>query len=361
MSLTDATVRAFKAPAKGQTLYRDDTIAGFGCRVSQGGAKTFVLVHGPDRQFITIGRYPILSLSDARGEAKRLLAEFTLGRVRPQTITYPRAVALFLEDKAQAKRASTVAGYKRLLNNFGFKCALAEISHAEAARRLNRITAPSERSHALVAGKVFFNWCIKRRYLTENPLLGLAKPKHVPRSRVLSDHELKAIWGATAEPETFNKLIRFCMLTAQRRGEVAKLTPADVTADTCTIPSEIAKNAREHAIPLLPLARALVHGRDNYHYIFSETAKPFANWGQAKADLDRRSGVTAWTIHDIRRTVATNMAEAAVAPHVIERILNHITGSMSAIALIYNKAHYQNEMRAALGDWEQKLQKLCFR
>ena len=83
MSLTDISLRSLKAPEKGQKLYRDSTLAGFGCRVSQGGTKTFVLVHGVDRRFITIGRYPIISLSDARTEAKQLLAEFTLGRVDP--------------------------------------------------------------------------------------------------------------------------------------------------------------------------------------------------------------------------------------------------------------------------------------
>jgi hypothetical protein len=173
--LSDLGLRALKAPPKGQIFYFDDTLKGFALRVSQGGAKSFVLKYGRDRRLITIGRYPIISLSDARTEAKRLLAEFTLGKVRPQSITYANAVELFLKDKAEARRPSTVYGYKIKLKRLNFKCQLSDITPPEAARRLDKITAPSERSHVLVAAKVFFHWCIKRRYITDNPLTGLSK------------------------------------------------------------------------------------------------------------------------------------------------------------------------------------------
>src|SRR5437763_9970286 len=112
MSFSDVGLRSLTPPPKGQISYWDDKLPSFGCRVSQGGTKTFVL--NRDNSLITIGRFPILSLSKARGEAKRLLAEFTLGRVRPQSITYQQAVQLFLEDKAKARRSRTVKDYKRL-------------------------------------------------------------------------------------------------------------------------------------------------------------------------------------------------------------------------------------------------------
>jgi integrase len=79
---------------------------------------------------------------------------------------------------------------------------------------------------------------------------------------------------------------------------------------------------------------------------------------QAKIALDKASGVTDWTLHDLRRTFATRLAELGVAPHVIERLLNHVTGSLSPIALVYNKAKYQEEMRAAILLWETQLKKL---
>ena len=182
-----------------------------------------MVVHGPDRRTITIGRYPILSLSKARGEAKRLLAEFTLGRSRPQSISFPDALEAFLKDKAQARRPSTVYGYRKILERLRFKGPVSQITHAEAARKVDRITAPGAKSHAIVAGKVFFNWCIKRRYITENPLIGITKPEGQKRKRVLSDAELKAVWNACAELGTFGTIVRLFILCGQRSREVAAL------------------------------------------------------------------------------------------------------------------------------------------
>jgi len=347
MRLEDTTVRSLPAPQNGQKLYRDDALKGFGCRVSQGGTKTFVLVHGRDRRTITIGRYPIISLSSARVEAKRMLAEFTLGRTRPHAISYAHATELFLQDKARAKRPSTVDGYRRHLARLKFNCQLSEITPHEISRRLDRIQAPSARSHALVSAKVFFNWCIKRRYITDNPLLGLSKPKHEPRDRVLSDTELKAIWSATGQPSTFNCIIRLCILTGQRRGELARLQPEYINGHYCTLPGSLTKNGREHSFPLTAWSRQYL------------TFAGFNNWGQAKAALDKETGINAhWVIHDIRRTVATRMAEMGVAPHVIERILNHISGQISGIAAVYNRARYLEEMRHAIALWETRLASL---
>ncbi|MGH7192748.1 MAG: tyrosine-type recombinase/integrase, partial [Candidatus Saccharimonadales bacterium] len=307
---------------------------------------------------VTIGRYPIISLAQARKHAQQLLAEHTLGKSLPPSKSYSQAVQDFLDDKAQTARPSTIASYRRHLNNFGFKGQLGRITHGDAARAIARIKAPSERSHALVAGKVFFNWCFKRRLFSENPLIGLSKPVGASRARILTDDELKAIWTATEAFTPFNSIIRFCLLTAQRRGEVALLIPADIQGAVCTIPGAVAKNRLAHAFPLTPLPLKLTAGRHNRRYVFSNTDKPFNNWGNAKAELDKASGTTDWTIHDIRRTVATRLAEIGVAPHIIERILNHISGHISGVAAVYNRARYLEEMRATLQLWEDRIQSL---
>ena len=118
--LNDVALRSLKPPSKGQVDFWDKSLPCFGCRVSQGGSKTFLLKR--DNRRITLGRYPIISLADAREEAKRLLAEFTLGRIRPQSLPYSEAVKLFLADKAKSTRARTLATYKRHLSkHFPFK------------------------------------------------------------------------------------------------------------------------------------------------------------------------------------------------------------------------------------------------
>lgn len=347
MRLEDTTVRSLPAPHKGQKLYRDDRLRGFGCRVSQGGTKTFVLVHGRDRRLITIGRYPVLSLSKARAAAKRLLAEFTLGRGRPHSITYSAATQAFLKEKTQTRRPSTVYGYKLKLARLGYTGLLSDFTHEEAERRLNRIKAPSERRHVLVAARVFIRWSMRRRYLEHDPLLGLDAPKSPRRKRVLADAELKAIWAATAAPGKFNHIIRLCMATAQRRSEIAQLSPNYISGDVCVLPGEITKNHCDHAVPLTSLAREILK-------TFPLDSKPFANWGQAKALLDDASGVHGWVIHDIRRTVRSTLPKLGVAPHIAERLLNHVS-SQTEMERTYDLYSYLDEKRDALTKWETHL------
>ena len=106
---SDLYLKNLPAPEKGQKCYWDPKLPSFGLRVSQGGSKTFVL--NRHKSLISIGRYGIVSLADARKEARTLLAEFTLGKVRPQSITYEKAVKLFIEDKKKGVRGSTADQY----------------------------------------------------------------------------------------------------------------------------------------------------------------------------------------------------------------------------------------------------------
>ena len=379
IAFSDVKLRSLPPPERGQLSYWDETLPSFGCRVSQGGTKTFVL--NRDNSLITIGRFPILSLSKARGEAKRLLAEFTLGRVRPQSITYQQAVQLFLEDKAKARRSRTVKDYKRLLNRLPFKGQLSEITHEEASRKLDRFTSEGERDHLLVAAKVFWNWCIKRRYTTDNPFTGLSTHTRPTRARVLSDDEIRCIWRAceadrgkaiTREqrqslledppsiPLAFCTIVKLLILTGQRRGEIAALRSDFFKDDLCTLPASLTKNGREHLFPIGALCAATLP-RNATGYLFparGTLTKPFNGWSKSKAALDKISGVSTWTLHDLRRTFATRLADLGTAPHIIERLLNHITGTVSGVAAIYNRATYLPEMRESVDQYEQHLLKV---
>ena len=90
-----------------------------------------------------------------------------------------------------------------------------------------------------------------------------------------------------------------------------------------------------------------------------EPETPVSGHGKAKLRIEAISGVTDWTLHDLRRTVATGMAKLKVAPHVIERVLNHASGSFAGVAGVYNRFGYLDEMRAALEVWESHLKRLA--
>ena len=220
---------------------------------------------------------------------------------------------------------------------------------------------PAIANNAFTAMRTFFNWSVARRYLKHSPVAGLSLPaKVVSRDRVLSDAELVAVHRAATEiGYPFGHLVLMCIHTGLRRGEVGSLKWGYITPDHITIPGELAKNGREHVVPNL-IGDILKLIPQTSEYLFpSDAGTTFSAWSKNKARLDTQCGVTGWVIHDLRRTFATKMAEWQIAPpHVIERILNHTTGSMTPIARVYNRWNYLAEAKDALVQYECRLAQL---
>lgn len=226
--------------------------------------------HGADRQLTTIGRYPVITLSDARTEAKRILAERTLGKFRQRTVRVGRS-AKALHHRVHGKnRPRTVQGYSRLLNrHFAFrKKRLSEITYEDVEAKIRKIKAPGERTHALAAVKVFLAWCQKppRRHIPHNPCEGMAVQKRPPRKRLLNDAELGAIYRTALKVwNTFSRLVALLILGRQRRNEMAHLSRSSVNAgnQTITLPEWITKNKIEHTYPFGPATVRLLDRTSN--------------------------------------------------------------------------------------------------
>lgn len=382
MKLTDTGIRALLVKPKGQKTHWDGTLKGFGCRVSQGGTKSFVVQHGPERRLITIGRYPIISLADAREEAKRILAELTLGKHRPRTARWDEALKQYLDACNEKNRPNTVRGYRRLINrHFAFKQRqLGEVTAEDIERKLANINAPAERNHALVAVKTFLGWCQKppRRYITHNPCEGMAPTKRKSRKRVLSDAELSVVLHTALEgTDAFSHIVALAILTGQRRSEIASLRRSwcNIRERLITLPDHITKNGIEHTFPYGNLVEQILTRRSNVidgdlyfppyrTHVRGVPTTTYAGWGKDKKAFQKRSGVRAWTLHDLRRSFATKLAQLGVLPHVVERLLNHRLGTIKTgtiltdVAEVYNLANYLPEMRQAIVVWESKLQSL---
>lgn len=353
-------------PTQGQVAFWDDKLPSFGIRVSQGGTKTFVLKR--NNSLITVGKFGILSLAEARSEAKRLLAEFTLGKVRPPSIGFLAAVEEFLDEKAARRRPITVADHKRHLGLLGFKGPLADISQADLSRKLKTLPR-SEFNHRLSCAKTFFTWAQKKRYITDNPTSGFTPHTIASRSRVLTDEELKAVWIAAEQiGGHFGTIVKLLILTGMRRGECAALRkeyvvePTEESEHPCIrLPSTLTKNGREHLFPIGPLAMSALASalpKEDTGLLFPARGKPrtsFNSWSKCKATLDKLASIAPWTLHDLRRTFATDLAQMGVAPHVVERLINHVTGTISGVSAIYNRATYMKEMADAVQLWENKL------
>jgi integrase len=371
ITLTDISLRALKPPATGQIVYYDKSLPGFGIRISQGGSRTWILVDSRSkrRTKLKIGRYPLLSLSQAREEARKRLASVTLGqKAKPASLPFEDAVAAFLA--AHAGRDRTKADLTRLLGkHFTPKFRgthLSEITAQDITKILDRLKdTPSEQNHAYAAAKTFFNWAESREYIERTPMAKLSMPAVIrSRERVLRPEELKAVWLACSG--IFGKIVRLLILTGQRKGEIGALHGSYVNRleKLITLPGSLTKNGRDHTFPYSDLAEQ--HLPELEQYLFPArvelfNGKPttcFNGWSKAKTDLDKASGVTNWTLHDLRRTFATGLSDLGIEPHIVERLINHISGEISGVAAIYNRARYLVPMRQAVDKWAQYISTL---
>lgn len=301
MRLTDVSIRALALPPKGQRTYFDDGLSNFGCRISQGGSRSFVVQLGADRQLVTIGRYPVISLAEAREIAKRLLAERTLGKFRPHSISWDEAVDLFLSTCEQKNKPRTVRDYRRILNRhfpFGHK-RLSEITPQEINHRIDKLRkTPSEQNHTIATIKIFFRWAARRRYVDRSPCEGLQTMKRPARRRTLADWELAAVYRAAGElGYPFGSIVQLCILTGQRRTEIASLRRSYLVRDTVTLPPSLTKNNREHTVPLGIMAKAIICKAPNFDdLVFARTGqRVFSDWAPDR--LARNSIDGGWIVY----------------------------------------------------------------
>jgi len=368
MKLTDIVIRNLEAPPTGAKVYHDDALTGFGVRVTSKGFKAFVLTHGANRERVTIGRYPIIGLADARNAAKRIMAERTLGKHQAPRQTFGEVLDAFLTYHEANNRPGTASEVRRILTKqFAtlHRHKLAEVTTHDISRITDKMIEngyPSAANHAHMAVRNFLHWCVRRRHIQHSPLEGLEKPAPTPsRDRVLSDDELKAVWRATENPTTFNTIVRLCLLTGQRRGEIAAIQLPWLQGSSLTIPASVAKNGKQHVLPLSERALSLATDLATTRLLM----KPWSDWSKNKRALDKAVDIhwrdinqkanqfTSWTLHDLRRTYATNLQRLGIRLEVIEALLNHVSGTRAGIVGVYQKHRYEAEMRDAVTEYEK--------
>ena len=241
---------------------------------------------------------------------------------------------------------------------------LAEIERRDVLKLLDRKadTSPFMANRLLALVRRFFNWAIEVDLLNDNPAAGVKAPhEEKSRERVLNDDELKAVWLTTDDMgRPFGPITQLLILTAQRRDEVVAMRWSEINAKdkVWAIPGKRTKNEKENRVPLCDTALAIIEAQptiDGSDFVFpsarTPTKNPASGLSRAKRRLDDASGVAGWRYHDLRRTAASGMARAGIAPHVVEKILNHVGGTLGGVAGIYNRFGYAAEKRHALETW----------
>src|SRR5215467_14438474 len=231
--------------------------------------------------------------------------------------------------------------------------------------RRNEIVSESgavSANRALAALSGLCGWAIEQEYLSGTNPTSDIKPLHQNcRDRMLSEEELVEVWLAAGDDE-FGRIVKLLMLTGQRRMEIGGLEWAEIRLQRALIdlPERRTKNHKRHLVPLCEPALALLgeSPENPPRHMFGN----FVSWSRGKADLDKRiakrrgAPLEPWTLHDLRRSFVTTMNELGFAePHIVEVIVNHISGHKSGVAGKYNRAQYLEQRRDALDKWGRYL------
>lgn len=390
--LTKKLIDSFEfdsAPSK--DIRWDSEISGFGVRVYESGKKSFVLSYRQDgnKHLYTIGQYGKITLEQAKDLARKRLGEVADGK-DPLAIrkasrkknewTVKKAFADFLKRYAKVHNShweeSERIFKKDILPAIGKK-PIDEVKKEDIIKILDKVMERGSQTMAnrtLAAMRKFFNWCIERDLIKFSPAYKISPPaRNISRDRVLSDMELKEIWEASLElGYPFGHLVRFLMLTAQRRGETLNMEWNQIDEDKklWAIPRENTKTDRAHTIPLPDMAFEIL--KDCAYlgdFVFTSAgSRPFENVSRGKEELDKKikrhrkeqkiPAMPTWRLHDLRRTAASGMARLGVEPHIIEKVLNHVSGTFGGVAGVYNRYHYTKEIGDALALWESHLREI---
>jgi integrase len=396
VQLSDRFCAHAKADASGRTDFFDAKTKGLALRCSEGGhrAWTFHFTNAADgkRARVTLGTYPATSLSAARAKALEARVHVEAGQ-DPRRVfaaqaeggmTVAALIETYLTMRVRPDLRSAAAIERRFAKNV--TPVLGAVRLADLHRRdVNRaIDVVLERGSAIEAARVFedtramIRWAVRRGDLDRNPLEGMRKPDAGrPRERVLSGEEIRTLWHslpkALARSKECQRIIKLCLVTAQRVGEVAGMerSELDLERGTWTLPSLRTKNKHTHVVPLSPLALDLIRESlaDGARYAFPNpegdgSLPPHAvarTIGRALESGDERPlgrfGLAHFTAHDLRRTAVTGMARLGIAPIVLGHVINHRSVTKADVTkLHYDQHDYAAEKRAALETWAQYLE-----
>ena len=353
---------------------------------------------------VTLGAYPAVSIERARALANTYLDQANKG-LSPiaalENVATARGLTVrvlgekFLTDYVRMKDLRALLKYEGAIRVHivpvlgGLLADTITREHVralvrKAMVRLPRGDGPRDRPRGgkeaarTVLGvlRKMINWGMRERLLkrSDNPATGMEDnlPKKKQKERVLSLEEAQIAWQAAGTlGYPFGPIYRLILLTGCRQGEWSACLRGyvDLKQTLLVLPADVYKSDHVHVVPLVRQAVEILHHVLTYHagqsgdHIFSGTdgRKPLSGWSKGHARMMRaicaiggeRPHVR-WTPHDLRRTVATRIAEklGVGGEQLVKRVLGHADGSVTAI---YNRYGYIKEMRAVLEQWASDL------
>lgn len=391
--LNKRTIEALRPDKKDFLLWDEDT-RGFGVKVTPAGGKIYLVQYrmggrGTALRRYTIGRHGTWTPATARIEAERVLRLVQTG-TDPMNVVqekerlnldlaFPSYALRFLEEHGKRNwRQSTYVSAESNMRRWVIP-PLARKSMPAITRR-DLITmfdglpsdSPALPRNIFALVRKMFGWATERGDIDRSPFDQMRSPAAVAsRDRVLTNDELKLVTACTGNlGKPFDALVLLLVITGQRLGEVSKLTWSELDRPNreWRIPAERTKNARPHTVPLSDAAIAELDRTaegdvwPRKGLVFTTTGTTaVSGYSRAKRRLDgliaehHGNPISPWRLHDLRRTFATNMQRLGVRFEVTEALLNHVSGSRSGVAGVYQRHDWADEKRQAMDLWADKL------
>jgi integrase len=391
--MTDAACQRLKAPPGKRIDYFDSAMPGLHLRVTgatgqRADRRTWSLLYtvGGKVRRVTFGLYPALSLAKARQETAAAQEQMRAGidpataqaAAKAEAARPPDTVAnvvqqfIHLDLERRNRAPEYIANTRRLFQNHVLprwaKRDVKTISKRDVIELLDQIVdegKPVTANRTFAALRAMFRWATRRGIIDAPPTVFIEAPgEENSRERVLSDSEIAAIWTAASSiPYPFGPFFQLCVLTGQRRSEVSRMRWDQIDNQTWALSADATKTGRAHLVPLSPLAldiiSGLLHTSDQWCFSTNGTS-PISGFSKAKIAIDESIAdgghtIAPWTIHDLRRTCATNLGRLGVSRFIIGRVLNHSDRSITGV---YDRHMYMREKRAALEVWAEHLNSL---
>jgi len=360
---------------------------GLAIRVSRTGLKTwcFFFSWQGKRVRMSLGNYPAVTVAEAHSraiEARSYLEaspqadpRVAMKKKNENAVTVAALAEIYLLMRARPKlRSANKIEWtlrKHVLPVIG-QVALADLHKRDVNRVIDPIVASGKKIAAARTFQIMraiFSWAVGRGDLDQNPMEKMPKPEdNNPRERTLSETEIKTFWGGISdacEIKAVARILKLCLVTAQRVGEVAGMARAelDLEAGTWKIPEARSKNKHAHEVPLSRLAIELIRealadaGESDFVFPGLRGIRiSMSTVSGGVVDARDKIGLPHWTSHDLRRTAANSMQELGVLDSIIGHILNHRSVTRATVT----QKHYtpripQREMRQALELWADRL------
>jgi integrase len=374
--LTKSVIDALPVREK-EMVYWDQGLPGFGLKITPKGRKVFIVLYratggGSRLRKYTIGPYGRITLHNARIEAQKVLAARLEGRDpakeklearrRLTADTVPEVIGLYAKLHLSQRRSGREV-MQILQRNLVDRVGARSVHSISKRDIIDVVTAVVDRGSPVAANKSlkvvksFFNWCVGRAIVERSPCEGIRVPTvERARDRVLTDRELVAIIRAARQlGGPYGAIVEVLALSGQRRTEAALMSWDELDLDqrVWTLPPTRTKNDRPHIVQLSDPAVAVIGVQPHLgRLVFSRNGvTPIGDFSSQKRKLDDLCNVPHWRLHDLRRTMVSGMARFGVAPHVADKILNHVAGTISGVAAVYQRHEFLKERRDALERW----------